>query len=96
MAYKTWANASPDDVKYYMDSNNFKNDPVKSNQFIKLSQSASLNADEVHQRILTGKGILHGQAAAFITSVETYHINELKRCSKPETGSSKLMGSAKA
>ncbi|RXZ00571.1 SH3 domain-containing protein [Fictibacillus sp. S7] len=77
VAYKTWANASPDDVKYYMDSNNFKTDPVKSYQFIKLSQSASLNADEVNQRILTGKGILQGQAAAFITAGETYHINEI-------------------
>ncbi|MDM5336525.1 SH3 domain-containing protein [Fictibacillus enclensis] len=77
VAYKTWANASPDDLKYYMDSNHFKNDPVKSYQFIKLSQSASLNADEVNQRILTGKGILQGQAAAFITAGETYHINEI-------------------
>ncbi|MDN4524961.1 SH3 domain-containing protein [Fictibacillus fluitans] len=77
VAYKTWANASPDDVKYYLDSSNFKNDPVKSYQFIKLSQSASLNTDEVNQRILTGKGILQGKASAFISAGETYHINEI-------------------
>lgn len=74
---KTWVNASPEDVDYYIDPSNFSNDPVQMFQFLKLSQTANVNADEVNQKILAGKGTLAGQAQNFITAGNTYGINEL-------------------
>ncbi|SDM51900.1 Mannosyl-glycoprotein endo-beta-N-acetylglucosaminidase [Fictibacillus solisalsi] len=73
----TWVNASPEDVKYYLDPNNFKDDPVKSYQFVKLSQTANLNAAEVNQRILSGKGILEGKASSFIKAGNLYGVNDI-------------------
>jgi mannosyl-glycoprotein endo-beta-N-acetylglucosaminidase len=74
---KTWVNASPDDVAYYLDPNNFVNSSVDSFQFLKLSVTANLDSTEVNNRILNGKGVLQGQAAAFITAGTTYGVNEL-------------------
>ncbi|WP_082683611.1 SH3 domain-containing protein [Fictibacillus sp. FJAT-27399] len=74
---KSWVNASPDDVKYYLDVNNFKSDAVKSLQFLKLSQSASVLNSEVNERILFGKGILAGKADAFIEAGRAYGVNEI-------------------
>ncbi|UZJ78497.1 SH3 domain-containing protein [Fictibacillus sp. KU28468] len=74
---KKWVNASPDDVKYYLDVNNFKGDAVKSFQFLKLSQSASVLNSEVNDRILAGKGILAGKADAFIEAGKAYGVNEI-------------------
>ncbi|RXY99833.1 SH3 domain-containing protein [Fictibacillus sp. S7] len=73
----TWVNASPEDVKYYLDPNNFKDDPVKSYQFVKLSQTANLNTAEVNQRILSGKGILEGKASSFIKAGNLYGVNDI-------------------
>lgn len=74
---KTWVNASPDDVKYYLDPSNFVNDPIKSLQFINLSKSTNLQATEVNDRILSGKGILSGKASSFITAGNQFGINEM-------------------
>jgi mannosyl-glycoprotein endo-beta-N-acetylglucosaminidase len=74
---KTWVNASPDDVAYYLNPNNFVNSPVDSLQFLKLSVSANLDPTEVDNKILNGKGILQGKANAFITAGNTYGVNEI-------------------
>ncbi|MGE8203777.1 SH3 domain-containing protein [Heyndrickxia sp. NPDC080065] len=74
---KTWVNASPEDIKYYLDPSNFINDSMKSLQFINLSKSTNLEVTEVNDRILSGKGILSGKAAAFITAGQQYNINEI-------------------
>ncbi|GER67132.1 hypothetical protein BpJC4_16030 [Weizmannia acidilactici] len=74
---KTWVNASPDDVKYYLDPTNFANDPVQSLQFLKLSETAGLDKEEVNEKILAGKGVLSGQAESFITAADLYGINEI-------------------
>jgi mannosyl-glycoprotein endo-beta-N-acetylglucosaminidase len=74
---KVWVNASPDDVKKHLDPNRFINDPVKSLQFINLSKPAYIQAAEVNQNILAGKGILSGKAAAFIKAGELYGVNEM-------------------
>ncbi len=88
---KSWVNASPDDVKYYLDVNNFKADAVKSLQFLKLSQSASVLNSEVNERILVGKGILEGKADAFIEAGRAYGVNEIYLISHAllETGNGK-------
>ncbi|WP_299087026.1 SH3 domain-containing protein [uncultured Metabacillus sp.] len=74
---KTWVNASPEDVHYYLNPNNFLSSTVDSLQFLKLSVPANLVASEVNERILAGKGSLEGLASAFITAGETYHVNEI-------------------
>jgi mannosyl-glycoprotein endo-beta-N-acetylglucosaminidase len=74
---KTWVNASPEDVGYYINPNNFLSNNVDSLQFLKLSVSANLNPDEINQRILSGKGILQGTASSFVTAASMYGINEI-------------------
>jgi mannosyl-glycoprotein endo-beta-N-acetylglucosaminidase len=74
---KTWVNASPDDVTYYLNPSHFVNDTVQMFQFLKLSETANLNADEVNQKILAGKGTLAGKAQSFIIAGNTYGMNEL-------------------
>ncbi|WP_141433537.1 SH3 domain-containing protein [Bacillus sp. 03113] len=74
---RNWVNASPNDVKYYLDANNFKQNPLDSFQFLKLSKATNLNATEVNDRILTGKGILEGKADPFIAAGNLLGINEM-------------------
>jgi mannosyl-glycoprotein endo-beta-N-acetylglucosaminidase len=60
-------------------------------QFLKLSQSTGLNADEVNQKILNGKGILQGKASSFIQAGSQFGINEIYLISHAllETGNGK-------
>ncbi|MDQ0230595.1 SH3 domain-containing protein, partial [Metabacillus malikii] len=74
---KSWVNASPEDVKYYLQPSNFLNTTVDSLQFLKLSLPANLNSEEVNTRILAGKGILDGKANAFIQAGDKYKVNEI-------------------
>ncbi|WP_084797819.1 SH3 domain-containing protein [Neobacillus mesonae] len=74
---KTWVNASPDDVSYYVNPKNFLGTTANSLQFLKLSVTTELDAKEVNDRVLSGKGILQGLAATFITAGEKYGINEM-------------------
>jgi len=74
---KTWVNANPDDIKYYLDPNNFVDDSIKSLQFLNLSKSTNLDAAEVNNKILAGKGILAGKASSFIAAGEIYGVNEI-------------------
>ncbi|MFJ7940351.1 SH3 domain-containing protein [Peribacillus sp. NPDC096622] len=74
---KTWVNASPEEIEYNLNPNNFVNDPVNSFQFVKLSQVTNMNVSEVNNRILSGKGILQGQAATFTAAGEKYGVNEI-------------------
>ncbi len=88
---KQWVNASPEDVKYYVDANNFVNDPVKSFQFLNLSKSTTLNVADVNSRILAGKGILAGKASSFKAAGDQFGINEIYLISHAllETGNGK-------
>ena len=74
---KAWKNATKNEVKYYLNPNNFVSDPVRSLQFLKLTSTANLNATEVNQKILAGKGILAGKASAFLTAAKQNGINEI-------------------
>ncbi|MBP3041426.1 SH3 domain-containing protein [Bacillaceae bacterium Marseille-Q3522] len=74
---RTWVNASPEDVKYYLDPHKFENNSLASFQFLKLSQTTNLVNNEVNDRILSGKGILQGKAESFITAGKMYGVNEM-------------------
>lgn len=73
----TWKNAYPDDVKYYLDPNNFGRNSEQFYQYLVLSESAGINVNEVNQKILAGKGILEGKANAFYDASVTHGINEI-------------------
>jgi mannosyl-glycoprotein endo-beta-N-acetylglucosaminidase len=73
----TWQNALAADVKHYLDPSNFSLSNEDYFQFLKLSQSANLNATEVNTKILNGKGILAGKGQAFIDAAKKYNINDV-------------------
>ncbi len=74
---RTWVNASPEDVSYYVNPTNFGQDTASYFQFLVLSQSAGLSVNEVNDKILRGKGMLDGKAKAFIDGGSAYNINEI-------------------
>jgi mannosyl-glycoprotein endo-beta-N-acetylglucosaminidase len=73
----TWQNAFASDVQYHLDPNNFSLYNKDYFQFLKLSQPANLNAYEVNEKILNGKGILAGKGQAFIDAANKYNINDV-------------------
>ena len=88
---RSWVNASPVDVKSNLDPNNNIKDPLTSFQFLKLSETTSLDQFEVNERILSGKGVLQGHAATFIAAGEKYGVNDVYLISHAllETGNGK-------
>ncbi|WP_428909887.1 SH3 domain-containing protein [Niallia sp. Krafla_26] len=88
---RSWVTASPEDVAYQLDPENFLNDPVASFQFLKLSEATGVDQFEVNERILSGKGILQGHAATFIAASEKYGVNDMYLISHAllETGNGK-------
>ena len=88
---RSWVNASPEDVKSNLDPNNNIKNPLTSFQFLKLSETTSLDQFEVNERILSGKGVLQGHAATFITAGEKYGVNDVYLISHAllETGNGK-------
>ena len=72
-----WMNALSSDVGYYVNPANFAKGTPEYFQFLKLSESAGLNVDEVNNKILSGKGILQGKASSFIEAGTKLGINEV-------------------
>ncbi|PLR90780.1 PA14 domain-containing protein [Bacillus sp. T33-2] len=72
-----WMNALRGDVEYYVNPGNFSKGSTEYFQFLKLSESAGLNVNEVNDRILNGKGILQGKASSFIEAGTRLGINEV-------------------
>ncbi|WP_163539691.1 SH3 domain-containing protein [Gracilibacillus sp. YIM 98692] len=68
--------ASKELVSYYAHPESFDRDSSAYLQFLILSQSANLNADEINEKVLKGKGTLEGTAEAFIEAGEKYNVNE--------------------
>jgi beta-N-acetylglucosaminidase len=73
----TWQNATASDVEPYLNPDNFSINNKDYFQFLKLSQTANINASEVNSKILKGKGILDGKGQAFVDAAKKYNINEL-------------------
>jgi mannosyl-glycoprotein endo-beta-N-acetylglucosaminidase len=71
-----WINATANDIEYYLDPANFVNDAKYRFQFVNLSSSTAITADELNA-YLKGKGILEGHGAAFIQAGQKYGINEI-------------------
>jgi beta-N-acetylglucosaminidase len=72
-----WVTPDRSDLQYYIDSNNFQDFRGKL-QFLKLSESASLDPAEVNTKILNNNaGVLKGKAQNFINAGKKYGINEI-------------------
>ncbi|WP_161603056.1 S-layer homology domain-containing protein [Oceanobacillus massiliensis] len=69
--------ASEELVSYYANPNNYSKGSSDYLQFLILSQNAGLNAQEINEKVLKGKGILEGQGQAFIDAGKKYNVNEV-------------------
>lgn len=69
--YQGWRNPTRADVLNYLNPNN--NDMY---QHLLLTESAGVSATSVN-RLLSGKGILHGRGQAFINASLTHSVNEV-------------------
>ncbi|ASK62143.1 mannosyl-glycoprotein endo-beta-N-acetylglucosamidase [Virgibacillus phasianinus] len=85
--YHQFVNASPTDIAYYMNPDNFINNKYQKFQFLDLSLNSSADATNLN-RILEGNGILEGMGGAFIEGGLKYHVNDVYLVShaKLETG----------
>ena len=81
-----WRDATRDEVKYYMDPNNFISNDGKY-MFMKLNYSSAIPTSVVND-IVAGKGILSGRGSAFVRGAEKYNVNPLYLAchSRLETG----------
>lgn len=71
-----WVHASPKDVRYYLDPNNFINDEVQRLQFLDLSVLSGASVSLLNN-YLKGKGSLSGQGKAFIEAGKIHGVNEV-------------------
>ena len=72
-----FGNAFENEVDYFVDPANFSRGTSDYYQFLRLSGSANIDADEVNQKILAGKGILAGEAQAFVSAAKQFNVNEI-------------------
>lgn len=83
--------ASKNQIKYYMDPNNFMDDYGKY-QFLKLTYTDGITADDLNN-VLAGKGILEGKGQAFLDAAKKNNINAAYLVSHAilETGNGKSL-----
>lgn len=75
--YVTWRNSKRADVEKYLNPNNFKRGTKEYFQFLSLKGSSNVNENEINQKILAGKGVLAGKAAAFTKASKEHNVNEI-------------------
>ena len=71
-----WKTAARSNVNYYLDPNNFINDPVQMFQFLDLSRLSGANVSTLNA-YLQGKGILSGKGQSFNNAGKIYGVNEV-------------------
>jgi len=71
-----WVNAARDDVRYYLDPNNFRHSDRQMFQFLNLARPSGATAAELNE-FLEGKGILEGMGQTFIEAGRTYGVNDI-------------------
>ncbi|ASN04120.1 GW dipeptide domain-containing protein [Virgibacillus necropolis] len=72
-----WVTPDIIDLRYYLNPANFLDTFRDKLQFLKLSQTAGIDVNEVNEKILIGKGVLEGKAQAFVEASRTYGVNEI-------------------
>ena len=71
-----WVHAIEEDVRSYLNPNNFINDEKQRFQFLDLSSVSGARAKQLN-KYLKGKGILEGKGQAFIDAGRTHGLNEI-------------------
>uniref|UniRef100_UPI000686E553 N-acetylglucosaminidase n=1 Tax=Paucisalibacillus globulus TaxID=351095 RepID=UPI000686E553 len=74
VSYNTWRSAKKDDVSYYLDPNNFVNDPIQRFQFFDISKPSGISASALNT-LLSGKGILNNKGQYFVQAEKSYGVN---------------------
>lgn len=64
-------------VEFYTNPLNFMKGTPEYFQFLVLSKAAGLDAYEVNEKLLNGKGVLQGMGQAFVDAGKRYNINEV-------------------
>ena len=84
-----WVGANKDEVRKYLDPNNY-NEGVNKYQFLDLSSQAGISKVDM-AKYLTGKGILEGQEEVYLAAAQKYNVSEvyLAAHSALETGNGK-------
>lgn len=70
----SWLPASIDQVKQYMNPNNYANDDRGIFQFLKLTYTEGISAEDLNF-VLAGKGVLQNKGEVFIKAGKLYNIN---------------------
>ncbi len=68
--------ATRESVEFYVDPSNFSSGTKEYFQFLNLSHTAGLSAQEINNKVLYNKGILKGTGEAFIEAGTKFNINE--------------------
>ncbi|WP_010531639.1 peptidoglycan-binding protein [Lentibacillus jeotgali] len=71
-----WVNATPNDVRYYLNPDNFIDNAVQRFQFLDLAKPSNASAAELNS-YLQNKGILAGKGQAFIKAANINGINDV-------------------
>ncbi|MED1672587.1 peptidoglycan-binding protein [Pallidibacillus thermolactis] len=74
--YTTWRNATADDVRQYLDPENFVNNEIQMFQFLDLTKPSGVSVAKLNE-YLKGKGVLEGMGAAFQEAARQHGINDL-------------------
>ncbi|MFL0505297.1 SH3 domain-containing protein [Ureibacillus sp. 179-F W5.1 NHS] len=69
--------ASRSAVEYYANPSNFPNGTPEYFQFLDLTASAGLSANEINTKLLTNAGVLANKGQAFVEAAKTNSINEV-------------------
>src|SRR5699024_4125580 len=74
--HSSWVHASPSDVRYYLNPENFINDGKQQFQFLDLAKPSGASAKDLN-KFLKGKGILEGKGQAFIDAAKEHGVNDI-------------------
>src|SRR5699024_7169697 len=72
-----WYDASEDLTRYYVNPENVDKNSESSYQFLKLSGSSGVSAEQLNDKVLRGKGVLEDRGAAFKKASEKHDLNEI-------------------
>nr|WP_243154786.1 LysM peptidoglycan-binding domain-containing protein [Clostridium thermarum] len=71
-----WLPATNEQIEFYINPNNFINDPYGKYQFLVLNYTSGITASDLNI-ILAGKGVLEGKGAVFLQAAVTYDVSPI-------------------
>lgn len=71
-----WLPATDEQIDFYINPNNFINDPYGKFQFLQLNYTSGITSEDLNT-LLKGKGVLEGKGAIFLQAAITYNISPI-------------------